>query len=174
MSSLISANSDLVTHLGISLETAERVYAFQPRAEKELRALITDDVYDGMITDLPGDDAAALNAKQAAFAEALLALHHSISVLGFRVADEGGLVKSFGMGDYEGQLLSPFQIGQLEKKIYGKAMQSIREFMPTLSELFTNENDRQAQYQGVGFGITATDPNPEAGTVYNGRTGLWE
>lgn len=174
MSSLISANSDIVTHLGISSETAERVYAYQPRAEKELRALITDDVYDTMVTDLPGDDADALNAKQAAFAEALLALHHSISVLGFRVADEGGLVKSFGMGEYEGQLLSPFQIGQLEKKIYGKAMEAIREFMPALADVFTDEADQKAQYQGNGFGITATEPNPEAGQVYNGRTGLWE
>lgn len=170
MASLIADYTDLTTHLSVSDFAAQKVFAFQPRAEKELRGLLTDSVYDELVTDLPGDDAAALNAQQAAFAEALLALHHSLSVLGFRIADEGGLVSSFGMGEYEGQLLSPYHLAKLEQKIYAKAIEAIADLRPSLSDLFTDEKDREAQYQGNGFGMTAVGPNPEF-SVYNPRTG---
>lgn len=173
MASLIATSTDLVTRLGISQVSAQKVYAHQPRSEKELRSILTTAVYDALVTALPGSDAAALNAAQAAYAEALLALHHSLPTLGFRIADEGGLVSSFGMGDYAGQLLSPYQLGALEKKIYGKAMEAIAELKPALTDVFTELEDQQAQYQANGFGITAVGGTEDMGN-YDARRGVWQ
>lgn len=173
MASLVTTADKLNQYLGIGKAASAKVYAYQPVAEKDLRALLTDAVYDALVADLPGNDVDALSAARA---ECLLALHHSITILGFRVVDDGGLAKHFGMGEYAGELLSPFQIGQLKRTIHAQALEAIRHKIPANAidgTIFKTQDDLDAQFQGNGFGLTAVGPNPEAG-VLNNRTGVYE
>jgi len=161
------------TYIGIGKKASTKVFLYQPIAERDLRALLTDTIYDALVTDLPGNGVDALSAARA---ECLLALHHSITILGFRVVDDGGLAKHFGLGEYAGELLSPFQIGKLKNNIYAQALEAIRHLVPASTidgAIFKTQADLDAQFQGNGFGITAGQSAYEYGT-YNARTGEYE
>lgn len=158
MASLVTSSDQIHALIGIGKKASEAAFKYQPIAERELRTKLTDATYDALETALPGND---VDAESAARAECLLALHHSIQVLGFRVVDNGGLAKHFGLGDYAGELLSPFQIGKLKQSIYAQAMELISKSLPGLDTIFENEADQKAQYQGIGFGFTAVMANDE-------------
>lgn len=127
---------------GISKSASVKAFIYQKRAERLLREKLTDTVYDDLEQALP-DDADAGLAKQA---EAFLALHYSLTPLNLRVADNGGLLRLVGHGDYQEELMSPQQLDRVKAQIYNMAMDLIGDLLPS-----ANPDD---QFAGNGFGIT--------------------
>ncbi len=170
MASLITSAADIKTYSGINLTPAAKVLPYQPAAERKLRQLLGTDQYDELVAALPGD----VDAKSAALAECLLALHLSAQILGFRAVDDGGLARTIGAGDYETELMSPRQTAELAQLIYGKALEAIRHLIPDIAiddTIFKTQADVDAQWQGEGFGFTAVGSNPDLNEEISFRSG---
>ena len=122
---------------------------YQPPAERLLRKVLTDDVYDALVASLPDDD---VDAESAARAECLLALRHSLSVLGMRILDGGGLSKMVGHGDFQEELAGPISVQHARKALYTQAMELIQDLIP-------DDEDEDNEFSGNGFSLMATDPH---------------
>lgn len=140
--SLIENAKAIETLTGISKTAAAKAFIYQKRAERQLRSKLTAATYEELEQALP-DDAAAELAQQA---EAFLALHYSLTPLNLRVADNGGLLRLVGHGDYQEELMSPNQLEQVKAQIYAMAMDLIADMVPAA--------DAGKQFIGAGFGVT--------------------
>lgn len=144
--SLVNSAAELKSFTGLSTSASEKAFAYHPQAKKDLKGLIGADTYDTLEDGLPSGE----DSQIAARAEALLALHHSMTVLNMRPADNGGLLRLVGHGDYQEELMSPQQLDRVKSQLYAMVMDLIGDFLPAL-----DEEDSEQQFIGKGFGITA-------------------
>lgn len=154
MASLVQTAASIKTFIGIGTQPAEKVFLYQPIAEKELRALLTTDVYDALVTALPDDD---VDAESAARAECLLALRHSLTVLGMRLLDDGGISKMIGHGDFQEELAGQMSVAKAKDMLYAQAMEFIKDLIPDSTALTADE--LALQFEGNGFALTAVEPH---------------
>ena len=106
----------------------ERLTQYMAEAERRMRALLTDDLYD----ELDADDYVDTVGDKAklARAEAFIALAEMIPVMNIRVnPNDGGIVQSVGFGESKNTLLTVDEAQKLAAMFLDKANAILDEYI---------------------------------------------
>ena len=117
---------------GLGAEACERVLSYASRAERAVRQVVTDEVYDEITARDTGD----VDRQDLVTAEATLAYAYALTLLNLRVTDKGGLVRAIGWDQTRQELMTPYQVKRLQRELIESARALIRPLGPEKPPLY--------------------------------------
>jgi len=137
----------IIAHTGFPEDLGSKIVIHGDKAEKRLRALISDDTYDDL-SSRPAEDP---DRERAAQAESLLAVYFALPFLNLRITKTGGIVKTTGLEATQTELMSK---GEMEKYRYNFLAQALLLIDDLITEEIGEEDDLKA-FDGGTFTMDA-------------------
>lgn len=142
----------LVDHFGIPSEFADsadqRLDGPLASAEKRIRNLMTDAVYEPMTVDGFGDSDEDKDRQltECQRAEALMTLYFALRQLNLKILEHGGVLSSTGWEESRQSFLSENQLDEIRTGYYEDAVELISEYIPAadISDDKTNDDILEA------------------------------
>jgi len=143
----LTTNSEIIQagNLPANLDTAKLVKHLI-NAERRVRALLGDTLYETIEAETDTD-----RKTRCSLAEAYMALHYAIPVLGLKPGKVGGLVGSTGFADNRQDLLDFNELKNISAHFAEMAMELLAEYLP---EPDTDEDSQADDILDVGGGFS--------------------
>jgi len=111
----------VLEHTGFPQELVEKLYPHIKKAERRLRSLIGDNMYEDLKTRQPADP----DRQRAVHAESLLSVYFAFPFWNLRPTTRGGFVLATGVDQSRNELMGKRQMEQYRKSIYQQALELI-------------------------------------------------
>lgn len=136
----------IIAHTGFPEELGQKLALHISKAEKRLRALISDATYDELFSR-PAEDP---DRERAVQAESLLAVYFALPFLNLRITKTGGIVKATGMEATQTEIMSK---NEMEKYRYNFLAQALL----LIDDLITEETGEEGDLKAFDGGTFTMD-----------------
>lgn len=137
----------IIAHTGFSEDLGQKLILHAGKAEKRLRALISDDTYE----ELSSRPAADPDRERVAQAESLLSVYFALPFLNLRITKTGGIIKTTGLEPTQTEIMNKTE---MEKYRYNFLSQALLLIDDLILEDIGEAGDLKA-FDGGTFGMDA-------------------
>ena len=147
----LTSADQIITDTGLPADIKTRLASYIGPAEKQMRRLITDAVYDDY-SARPADDPDRVRAVQC---ESFLTCFYAFPFLNLRPTTKGGFVKATGFDQNRNELMSKYELDRYRHEYYKRALALIED------EIDNALGDEPVEIPGAGFSFSAVEDEDE-------------